>query len=576
LNRSIDSKMTLGAILGAAMLVGIMVISACVTYNGRIGRSEQRIIKRKFESHERRHGTEGSTSVWPERPKSHASTTSEMACGSKDNVMTWLGCLVFFYDGFTVMDAPGVKDAVSCATCHDPAKNFSDGLARAQGATRARLGRRTPSLYQAFNRDFLFWDGRIDSLWAQALLPFEQMGEMASNRVHVVRTVAASPGLRAAYEAAFPSQPLPVTGSVQHGVPCRSTVSTGDPSMVPESVPLDGAIPHETMQTRVQAQARQQSEQVSDAVEAFESPAPDVRADKPELATAPPEAWCAGWRQLDDKLRRQVNQAFVNIGRAIAAYELNLRSEGSTFDQALAIWRANKWRSPANHSDELPLSGQARRGLELFIGKAKCVKCHNGPDLTDDRFHYLGIFDLEKEGIPKNSSSMWLEGAFHVYNSPFNCNHAQEYGATCTGTGKLEGPLSIETLIRIGQKHVAGQVRTPSLRNVAEGTHFMHDGSRSGIGNTIDAYSHVLGIRRPVLVTDDTLRAKVSRRKKPVAIRRFRPTLQRGDRYARHIRLTETDLRHLGAFLQALTGAPIDVAWRTNPWPSQPAQPPPP
>ena len=57
----------------------------------------------------------------------------------------------------------------------------------------------------------------------------------------------------------------------------------------------------------------------------------------------------------------------------------------------------------------------------------------------------------------------------------------------------------------------------------------------------------------PVLVVDGDLKAKVPRRKQPVAIKRFRPVLKRGDRRVRNIRLTETELRHLSAFLETLT-----------------------
>ena len=33
------------------------------------------------------------------------------------------------------------------------------------------------------------------------------------------------------------------------------------------------------------------------------------------------------------------------------------------------------------------LSGAAQAGLKLFIGKASCVNCHNGPLFTNNAFH---------------------------------------------------------------------------------------------------------------------------------------------------------------------------------------------
>lgn len=65
---------------------------------------------------------------------------------------------------------------LSCASCHQPAKFFSDGLPRAKGL--GELPRHTPSLLGvAWNRWF-FWDGRADSLWSQALGPLAHPREL--------------------------------------------------------------------------------------------------------------------------------------------------------------------------------------------------------------------------------------------------------------------------------------------------------------------------------------------------------------------------------------------------------------
>ena len=81
---------------------------------------------------------------------------------------------------------------VSCATCHNPTRAFADGLVTAAGVDPAGLptvgDRNTPWLGGvAFSR-FQFWDGRADSLWAQALGPFESDKEISGNRLYVVRT----------------------------------------------------------------------------------------------------------------------------------------------------------------------------------------------------------------------------------------------------------------------------------------------------------------------------------------------------------------------------------------------------
>lgn len=50
--------------------------------------------------------------------------------------------------------------------------------------------------------------------------------------------------------------------------------------------------------------------------------------------------------------------------------------------------------SPADRffkGEKAALSPSARQGLELFEGKAQCILCHNGPNLTDDGFHNIGV-----------------------------------------------------------------------------------------------------------------------------------------------------------------------------------------
>jgi cytochrome c peroxidase len=98
---------------------------------------------------------------------------------------------------------------ISCATCHQPEKSFTDGRALSKGAADGR--RHTPSLWNvAYNR-WLFWDGRADSLWSQALHPIEDPVEMAGSRDAVLAAVSGDRRLRSAYEAVF--GPLPAHGA---------------------------------------------------------------------------------------------------------------------------------------------------------------------------------------------------------------------------------------------------------------------------------------------------------------------------------------------------------------------------
>ena len=68
--------------------------------------------------------------------------------------------------------------AVSCATCHDPERGFSDGRAVAQGVF-GRVGRRNaPALVnRGYGRSF-FWDGRVATLEELVLKPIQDPNEM--------------------------------------------------------------------------------------------------------------------------------------------------------------------------------------------------------------------------------------------------------------------------------------------------------------------------------------------------------------------------------------------------------------
>jgi len=94
---------------------------------------------------------------------------------------------------------------VACATCHQPARGFSDGLALAKGLAAGT--RNTPSLLNAALNHWFFWDGRADSLWSQALQPLEGPREAGGDRLHIAHLVADDTALRAAYQSVFGELP---------------------------------------------------------------------------------------------------------------------------------------------------------------------------------------------------------------------------------------------------------------------------------------------------------------------------------------------------------------------------------
>ncbi|MEL6906135.1 MAG: cytochrome-c peroxidase, partial [Planctomycetota bacterium] len=94
---------------------------------------------------------------------------------------------------------------VSCATCHDPDRGFTDGRELAFGLAEGR--RKTPTLWNAAHHRWLTWDGRADSLWMQALDPIEDPTEMGATRTDVARIVRDDEDLRALYEASLGALP---------------------------------------------------------------------------------------------------------------------------------------------------------------------------------------------------------------------------------------------------------------------------------------------------------------------------------------------------------------------------------
>jgi cytochrome c peroxidase len=54
------------------------------------------------------------------------------------------------------------NNSLSCASCHQPDKAFTDGEALSQGYPSTNYFRNVPSLYNTVYEDYLYWDGRMD------------------------------------------------------------------------------------------------------------------------------------------------------------------------------------------------------------------------------------------------------------------------------------------------------------------------------------------------------------------------------------------------------------------------------
>lgn len=90
---------------------------------------------------------------------------------------------------------------ISCASCHDPERGFSDEKVRSEGL--ATTDRHSPALWNVAYQRWFFWDGRSDSLWSQSIQPLLSAREMGANYEHIFKVVSSDPILPGGYESAF-------------------------------------------------------------------------------------------------------------------------------------------------------------------------------------------------------------------------------------------------------------------------------------------------------------------------------------------------------------------------------------
>jgi cytochrome c peroxidase len=91
--------------------------------------------------------------------------------------------------------------SVSCASCHVPEKNWSDG--RKLGVGRQEMDRNTPSIANVRYHRWFGWDGANDTLWSQSMRPILEAREMAASESHIAQLMRDDRELACRYEQAF-------------------------------------------------------------------------------------------------------------------------------------------------------------------------------------------------------------------------------------------------------------------------------------------------------------------------------------------------------------------------------------
>ena len=267
---------------------------------------------------------------------------------------------------------------VACVTCHDPSKSFGDGLKTASGVS---IGdRNSPAIALSSHARWQFWDGRADTLWMQALGPFENDKEFASSRLFVVRKIEST--YKGEYDAVF---------GAKHPFP-----------------DLSGFV---------------------------------LAAGKPGDAA---------YDALPQATRDLVARVYVNVGKAIAAFERTLRVKPNALDRYAA-------------GDTTALVGKQRQALDQFF-HIGCVQCHWGPRLSDDAFHNLRFPTGRQDGLPDQGRAAVLLGLA-----------TSEFVATSKWS---DAPSAAKTLLfTSAPPSMIGAFKTPTLRGVSSSAPYGHGGT---------------------------------------------------------------------------------------------------
>jgi cytochrome c peroxidase len=275
------------------------------------------------------------------------------------------------------------SNQISCASCHAPDLNWSDGREVSIGHDHASNKRNAPSLENVWYFKNLFWDGRSQSLEDQAQSPLSSSIEMHQDMKLLPKKLKAIKGYQPLFVAAF-----------------------GDKNITNE-----------------------------------------------------------------------------RVFKSLADFQRTIVSRKSDFDRFLS-------------GSKDALTDQQLVGLHLFRTKARCMNCHNGPLLTDNSFHNVGLtyYGREHEDL----------GRYNV-------------------TKKAED---------------VGKFKTPSLRNVMRTAPWFHNGLFADIDGVMNMYNVGMPVQRvrPEQVND--------------------PLLPKNDKLLRGLRLSKAEKDAVVAFLHSISTIP--------------------
>jgi len=247
---------------------------------------------------------------------------------------------------------------ISCASCHAPATGYTANTKTGVGIGDQKGNRNSPVSFNRILSAEQFWDGRADSLEAQAVGPIANPIEMGFTHDGVVKRLASMPVYVRQFEKIFGELTIDRVGQA---------IASFERVIVTSPAPYDH----------------------------YEQLLPFTRMDEEDIAD-------------DEDLAK-------------------------LYAEAKAACEAN------------PMTDSAKRGRDLFFGKANCTACHVGANLADEKYHNLGV------GMDQADPDL---GRFVVTKDPAD----------------------------------TGAFKTPTVRNAALTGPYMHDGSQATLEEVVEWY----------------------------------------------------------------------------------------
>ncbi len=147
------------------------------------------------------------------------------------------------------------------------------------------------------------------------------------------------------------------------------------------------------------------------------------------------------------------------IAKALAAFQRTLISKNAPIDKFLK-------------GDKSALSDEAKKGFEIFVGKGRCIECHYGAYLSDQKFHALMVPENPKYA---NEDKFIVTRRYiaKINNYPDYMNIKEDLGR----------------YFKTKKKQDYKAFKTPTLREIAKTAPYMHNGIFKDLDEVIDFFN---------------------------------------------------------------------------------------